>query len=159
MSPPQTSRTPPGPPRTATIGLLRKLNGDRLALMTAAASEYGDAVRLAVGPKVLYLFNHPDHARHVLADNSANYHKGIGLVQAKRALGDGLLTSEGDLWREQRKIIRPVFQARRMAQQAGIVAHSFADRGALARLRAFRPALRGGVRLRRQRTRSYRVQL
>ena len=58
----------------------------------------------------------------MLADNSQNYHKGIGLMHARRALGDGLLTSEGELWREQRRVIQPVFQARRIAQQAGIVA-------------------------------------
>ena len=83
--------------------------------MTSAADRYGDAVRLPVGPKTLYFFNHPDHAKHVLADNSANYHKGIGLVQARRALGDGLLTSEGELWRKQRKMIQPVFQSKRIA--------------------------------------------
>ena len=114
-------RVPPGPPRGATVRLLKDLMTDRLRLMSAAADGYGDAVRLAIGPKVLYFFNHPDSAKHVLADNSANYHKGIGLVQAKRALGDGLLTSEGDLWRTQRRIIQPAFQQRRVAEQAGIV--------------------------------------
>ena len=115
-------RVPPGPPRRETPRLLRQLHGDRLALMTQATQRYGDAVRLAIGPKTLYLFNSPESARHVLADNAANYHKGIGLQQAKRALGDGLLTSEGALWKEQRKVIKPVFQQRRIALQAGIVA-------------------------------------
>jgi len=117
-----TRRVPPGPPRTATLGLLKNLTTDRLKLMSSAASGYGDAVRMAIGPKVLYFFNHPDSAKHVLADNSANYHKGIGLVQAKRALGDGLLTSEGGLWREQRRLIQPAFQHKRIVAQAGIVA-------------------------------------
>ena len=58
----------------------------------------------------------------MLADNAGNYHKGIGLVQAKRAIGDGLLTSDGPLWRKQRKMIQPVFQAKRIAQQAGVIA-------------------------------------
>ncbi|GAA1010992.1 cytochrome P450 [Acrocarpospora pleiomorpha] len=113
---------PPGPPRRAAPGLFVKLATDRLALMRAAADQYGDAVKISMGPKTLYFFNHPDHAKHVLADNSGNYHKGIGLVQAKRALGDGLLTSEGDLWRKQRKLIQPAFQAKRIAAQAGVVA-------------------------------------
>lgn len=117
-----TRKVPPGPPFWAAPKLLRKLIGDRLGLMSDAAERYGDAVRIAVGPVVLYFFNHPDHAKHVLADNSANYHKGFGLAQAKRALGDGLLTSEGELWRKQRKIIRPAFHNRRIAQHAGIIA-------------------------------------
>jgi len=115
-------RTPPGPPRTATLGLLNKLTANRLALMSQAAAEYGDAVRMAIGPKVLYFFNSPEYAKHVLADNAGNYHKGIGLVQAKRAIGDGLLTSDGPLWRKQRKMIQPVFQAKRIARQAGVIA-------------------------------------
>jgi cytochrome P450 len=70
----------------------------------------------------LYFFNHPDHAKHVLADNAGNYHKGIGLVHARRALGAGLLTREGDVWRKQRRVIQPAFQSRRIAAQAEIVA-------------------------------------
>ncbi|MEU7971640.1 cytochrome P450 [Micromonospora sp. NPDC049089] len=119
-------RTPPGPPRLAALRMLMVMNRDRLGMMTSAAQRYGDAARLPVGPKSLYFFNHPDHAKHVLADNAANYHKGIGLVHARRALGDGLLTSEGELWRKQRKVIQPAFQSRRIAAQAGQVAEEAA---------------------------------
>jgi cytochrome P450 len=104
---------------------LMQLNSDRLGMMTAAAT-YGDAVKIGMNPKPFYFFNHPDYAKHVLSDNSQNYHKGIGLVHARRALGDGLLTSEGDLWRKQRKVIQPVFQAKRIAAQAGAVAEEAA---------------------------------
>nr|WP_246560569.1 cytochrome P450 [Kitasatospora kifunensis] len=107
---------------------------DRLAVMTGAALRYGDAVRLPLGPKTLFFFNHPDHAKRVLADNAANYHKGIGLVHARRALGDGLLTSEGELWRAQRKVIQPVFQPKRIARQTAAVAEEAAK--LVARLRA-----------------------
>jgi cytochrome P450 len=117
-----TGRVPPGPPRRAMFGLLRKLATDRLGLMTSARDEYGDAVRVVIGPKTLYIFNHPDHAKHVLADNAGNYHKGIGYVEARKALGDGLLTSEGELWRKQRRTIQPVFQHKRVAAQADVIA-------------------------------------
>jgi len=114
-------RVPPGPPRWAAPGILRQLRADRLGLMSGAVREYGDAVRVAIGPKKLYIFNHPDHAKHVLADNAANYHKGIGYTEAKRALGDGLLTSEGALWKEQRRTIQPVFQHKRIVGRAGVI--------------------------------------
>lgn len=120
------AKTPPGPPRLAMFSLLRKVVWDRLALMSDAAAGYGDAVRMRIGPMSLYFFNHPDHAKYVLKDNSANYHKGFGLAQAKRALGDGLLTSEGDLWRKQRKVIQPVFAHKRIAKQADVVAQESA---------------------------------
>ncbi|WP_284748746.1 cytochrome P450 [Amycolatopsis sp. RTGN1] len=113
---------PPGPPRRATFRLLKQLFTDRLALMGDNAENYGDVVRIAIGPKAMYLVNHPDLAKHVLADNAANYHKGIGLQEARRALGDGLLTSDGDTWKTQRRTIRPVFQPKRISRQAAIVA-------------------------------------
>nr|WP_218119956.1 cytochrome P450 [Actinopolyspora mzabensis] len=84
-------------------------------------SEYGDAVRIRMGPKTLYLFNHPDHAKHVLADNNANYRKGIGYIQARRALGNGLLTSDGELWKEQRRTVQPLFGHARTAEYADVV--------------------------------------
>lgn len=113
-------RAAPGPPRTQTFRLLRKLATDRLGLMTEAR-EYGDAVRVAIGPKTLHVFNHPEYAKHVLADNAGNYAKGIGYIQARRALGDGLLTSDGERWRTQRRTIQPVFAHRRIAAQADAI--------------------------------------
>nr|BFE84788.1 cytochrome P450 [Planobispora longispora] len=104
---------------------------DRLGMLTTANARYGDAVKLTIGPKSLYYFNHPDHAKHVLADNSGNYHKGLGLAEARQAIGDGLLTSEGELWRRQRKTVQPVFQNRRLARQAdaiGLEAAKLVDR-------------------------------
>jgi enediyne biosynthesis protein E7 len=117
-APAPAGKTPPGPGRAETPVILARMATNRLDVMTSFAARYGDAVRLPLGPKPLYFFNSPEHAKHVLADNASNYHKGIGLAQAKRALGDGLLTSEGDTWRRQRRTIQPVFQAKRMARQA-----------------------------------------
>jgi cytochrome P450 len=112
----------PGPPLSALPGLLRKLWTDRLSLLADATAEFGDAVRLTMGPKTIYFFNHPDHAKQVLADNAANYHKGMGLAEARRVLGDGLLTSEGDVWRRQRRAVQPAFRRERIAAFAGVVA-------------------------------------
>jgi cytochrome P450 len=117
---------PPGPPLRSTLNILARMARNRLAVMDWAAATYGDAVRLRLGPKTLNFFNHPDHAKYVLADNPGNFLKGIGLVHAKRALGDGLLTSEGDLWRRQRKTIQPTFQPKRIAAQAGTIAEEAA---------------------------------
>ncbi len=61
---------------------------DRLGMMTSAA-RYGDAAKLTLGPRAMYFFNDPEHAKHVLTDNSGNYRKGVGLAQARRALGTG----------------------------------------------------------------------
>lgn len=112
----------PGPGLAQAPAMARRMLKNRLEVMYDAARKYGDAVRLPLGPKKLYLFNHPDFAKHVLADNASNYHKGIGLVHARRALGDGLLTSEGELWRKQRKTIQPVLTTKRINAQLGSIA-------------------------------------
>jgi enediyne biosynthesis protein E7 len=122
----RSRKAPPGPPPWAAARIFKDLATNRLKLMLSATSEYGDAVRVSLGPKTLYIFNHPDYAKHVLADNGANYQKGIGLIQARRALGDGLLTSEGELWRKQRKTIQPMFHQQRIASQAAVVAEEAA---------------------------------
>ncbi|EDY52390.1 cytochrome P450 [Streptomyces clavuligerus] len=127
------ARTPPGPLRRELPRLFRKLVTDRLGLLTEAAA-LGDAVRVTLGPRTLYVFNHPDYAKHVLADNSAAYHKGIGLTEARRALGDGLLTSEGELWRTQRRAAQPAFQHQHLAAQADVIVEETAK--LIARLRA-----------------------
>jgi len=126
----------PGPPRSATLSMLVRMARDRLSVMTSVAQEYGDAVRLRLGTKSLHFFNHPDHAKYVLVDNSGNYTKGIGMVHARRALGDGLLTSEGELWKAQRKTIQPVFKAKRIADKTEVIAQEAA--GLVARLRRHR---------------------
>jgi enediyne biosynthesis protein E7 len=113
----------PTTPLRAVPGLLRQLWFDRLAMLTDAAGKYGDVVKYAMGPKTLYFFNHPDHAKHVLADNPLNYHKGLGLAEARRLmLGDGLLTSENEVWKQQRRIIQPAFRRDRIAGFASVVA-------------------------------------
>jgi cytochrome P450 len=122
VPPARTRRRAPGPPRSSTPALLPKMVRDRLGVMSDAVARYGDVVRLPLGPKTLHLFNHPDHAKYVLADNPTNYHKGIGLIHARRVIGDGLLTSEGELWRKQRKTIQPAFQVKRLAKQLPAIA-------------------------------------
>ena len=113
---------PPGPPVRELPSLMRKLWYDRLSLLGDAAAEYGDAVLYRMGPKKLYFFNHPDHAKHVLADNAGNYHKGMGLTEASRTLGEGLLTSEGEFWRKQRRTIQPSLRRERVAGFASLIA-------------------------------------
>src|SRR5215469_6163103 len=121
-TPSVSRRNMPGPPRTATMPLLIRMVRNRLEVMEYAVNNFGDAVRLPLGHKTLHVFNRPEHAGHVLVDNAANYRKGIGQIHARRVMGDGLLTSDGELWRKQRKTIQPLFQARRLAGLVTVMA-------------------------------------
>ena len=69
-----------------------------------------------------FLVNHPDGVKHILQDNAANYIKAtIVLPLLAPALGNGLVTSEGDAWRWHRRIMTPAFGAKSVAGYAGIV--------------------------------------
>jgi cytochrome P450 len=116
-----SARAFPGPRGNALLGIMLEGMRDRLGLMTGMAEEFGDVVRFKLGPKALYFLNHPDHAKHVLVDNQSNYQKGIGLIHARKVLGDGLLTSEGELWKRQRRTINPAFHRERLSRFAGSV--------------------------------------
>lgn len=118
-SPAQRERVAPGPRGRHLLGSLLEVRRDRLRFVTAATREYGDLVCFRMGPKRLFLINHPDYARHVLCDRVANYEKGLGLAEAEPLLGKGLLTSEGDLWTAQRRLLQAAFHAGRIEDYCG----------------------------------------
>ena len=104
----------PGPRGRRLLGSLLEVRRDRLSFVTHATQEYGDLICFRMGPKSLYLLNHPDYARHVLCDNETNYRKGLGLIEAKPLLGEGLLTSDGEMWASQRRLLQAAFHNKRM---------------------------------------------
>ncbi|MEP7063638.1 MAG: cytochrome P450 [Betaproteobacteria bacterium] len=99
----------PAPPRVADIDTA--LGDDTLAQLSGLFAAHGDAFRVhsPLLGKDLFVLSHPDHVRHVLVDNQANFGKGIGIERVAILLGNGLMTSDGALWRAQRKAIQPAF--------------------------------------------------
>jgi cytochrome P450 len=116
----------PGP-RSAFFGLplSRSLQRDRLGTLARLAREYGDLVAFRVGPQRLVLLNHPDYVEDVLVTRARLFKKGRALERAKRLLGEGLLTSEADLHRRQRRLAQPAFHKQRITGYAdAMVAHA-----------------------------------
>jgi len=78
----------------------------------------GDVARLRfpTKPRVAHLLRHPDYVRHVLVENAKNYGKQTrGYAKLRGMLGSGLVTSEGDFWKRQRRIANPAFHRERIA--------------------------------------------
>jgi cytochrome P450 len=110
---------PPGP----SIGLKRwslgPLNsGDPLGYFTGIFREYGDVVELRVFNFRILLLNHPDYIEDVLVNHPRKFIKGRVLQANKRVFGRGLLTSEGDFWLRQRRLVQPAFHRARIAGYA-----------------------------------------
>jgi cytochrome P450 len=100
---------------------------DPLKFLTHLAREYGDVSRFRVGPQTFYFLNHPDLVRDVLVTHHERFHKGRALQRAKRLLGEGLLTSEGEHWQRQRRLAQPAFHRQRL-QGYGRVMVDYAER-------------------------------
>jgi cytochrome P450 len=84
-------------------------------------------VRLPLWPYPLYLISHPDAIQYVLRDNAGNYRKGT-LFQSIAALqGQGLLTSEGDLWRRQRRLAQQAFRQQHLSRMGTIMTEEARD--------------------------------
>jgi cytochrome P450 len=82
---------------------------DPLGLMERRVAEYGDVMRMRFAWMGYYVLNHPDAVHHVLVENHRNYQKSRNYKGLKYMLGQGLLTSEGDFWKKQRKLAQPAF--------------------------------------------------
>jgi cytochrome P450 len=127
-SSPSSAPFPPGPRGEPLLGNLRALRKDPLAFFPAQVREYGDVVRIRVGPRYVTLLAHPDHVRHVLQDNARNYNKQTrGFAVIRELLGQGLLTSEGDFWLRQRRLAQPAFHRQRLAGFARIMVDTAED--------------------------------
>ena len=111
----------PGPRGIWPVGQLYQFRSDPLTFLARLAREYGDVARCKAGPQSIYVINHPDYIRDVLVTNNARFKKGRALQRAKRLLGEGLLTSEGDFWRRQRRLAQPAFHRQRIAAYARVM--------------------------------------
>jgi cytochrome P450 len=111
----------PGPRAIWPVGQLYQFRRDPLTFLARLAREYGDVARCKAGPQSIYLISHPDYVRDVLVTHNARFKKGRALQRAKRLLGEGLLTSEGDFWRRQRRLAQPAFHRERIAAYARVM--------------------------------------
>ena len=105
------------------------------------AELYGDTFRLYLGGiKEAIVTTNPEVIQHVMKTNAENYHKSE--IQVRRMghfLGKGLLTTEGEAWRTQRRLIQKGFDRKQLEALAAIMQESLAES-----LRDFDRQVRGG---------------
>lgn len=119
MSSPAKLKFPPGPSFGLRRWSLGPLNsGDPLGYFTGIVREYGDVVGLRIFNFRILLINHPDDIEDVLVNHPRKFIKGRVLQANKRVFGRGLLTSEGDFWLRQRRLVQPAFHRARIAGYA-----------------------------------------
>jgi cytochrome P450 len=118
---------PPGPRKLPILGSLELLR-DPLKELTRARDEFGDAACFRVGPVRFVSLADPELAQHVLVRNHRNYVKSRSYEGLRLVLGNGLVTSEGEHWRRQRKLTQPAFHRARLAALAEVMAQCIEER-------------------------------
>lgn len=97
------------------IGWFVRMRREPIAFYSQLTRDFGDVARIQLGPVVLHLLHHPDHVKHVLQDHHKNYPRGKAYDIIKPIAGDGLLTTDGEIWQQQRRMVQPAFHPQRLA--------------------------------------------
>lgn len=116
-----TVHLPPGPKGRFLIGHLPEINRDPLHYTLQCVREYGDVVGWQFGPFPAITVNHPDLVEQVLVTQVRNFAKSSVYRRGLRILGNGLLTSEGEFWQRQRRLVQPAFHQERIAAYAQVM--------------------------------------
>jgi len=118
---PKGKARPPGPAGIPLLGSLLETRRDPLHFVLSMARTYGDIAYFSIGPQTGYHLNHPDYIQYVLQSNYTNYNKvNYNFKILKVGLGEGLLTSSGEQWLQQRRLIQPAFHRERIARFGSI---------------------------------------
>lgn len=117
------SLLPPGPKGVPIVGNILQFQRGALDYIRETQQIYGRMATLHFGKEPIVLLFRPEHVRYILVENPRNFvkpHRGIG-GNLKALLGDGLLTSEGDFHRQQRRLVQPAFHKKRVESYASVM--------------------------------------
>jgi cytochrome P450 len=126
MVPAAAQSHPPGPKGRLLVGVLPEFRRDPAGFLETMARQYGDVVYLPLGRQHIYYLGHPEAIRDVLITHQNKFKKSRMLERARVLLGDGLLTSEGQHHRRQRRLVQPAFHRDRLAGYGAVMVESAA---------------------------------
>lgn len=99
-------RRPPGPTEPVALGL----DPETLPTLQRLQRDYGDMVSVTrTNGRLAYFVNDAAEVRRILTRRHSKYLKGPGFERVKMLLGNGLIVSDGDVWRRSRTMIQPAF--------------------------------------------------
>lgn len=108
--------TAPGPSGAEMLRQLRDIQRMPHEFLLSCARTYGGVTQFPIGNLPVYAVSDPAGVRHILQDNARNYTKDtIQFNTLALVTGEGLLTSDGDYWLRQRRMMQPAFHRQRVA--------------------------------------------
>src|SRR5512141_2078207 len=100
----------PGPRGHFVLGSIPEIQQDRVKFLLDLQRDYGDVVKIRLGPFEALVLFHPDGIQHILQDNQSNYSKETRTYASlSNLVGNGLISSNGDFWLRQRRLMQPAF--------------------------------------------------
>lgn len=119
---PMPTPTPlPGPKSRFPGDHLLAFRRDALGYLQNLRNTYGDVAEFRMGPERAVLISHPDHIRDILVTHHRQFTKARRGDVSKQFLGEGLLNSEGDVHRRQRRLSQPAFHRQRLNAYAAVM--------------------------------------
>jgi cytochrome P450 len=119
---PPTTALPPGPKGSWIGGNIRQFDSGRLNFFVDIARDFGDLASFRFGARRIFLATDPKLIEQVLVTDAKYYIKHFGARAYKPVLGNGLVTSEGDIWLRQRRLSQPAFLKQRVQSYAPLMA-------------------------------------
>jgi cytochrome P450 len=105
----------PGPPGHLIAGHVPEYAADRLGTMTRFAREYGDVVRLRLGPVPGFQISHPDLIEQVLVKQNHAFRRVMTVRLSRRTFGQSMFVESGPTHIRRRRLAQPAFHRRRIA--------------------------------------------
>ena len=115
------AKSPPGPKGKWLGGNLLEFRRDKLGFLLRIAREYGPMAQFQIAGRKVVLVSEPELIEQVLLTQNRKFAKGFGFKVLRGVLGDGLVTSEGELWLRQRRLMQPAFQRSQVESYAPII--------------------------------------
>ncbi len=111
------NKFPPGPEGEGKLGCLPSMRSNPMQFLEKVAQEYGGIARINMGDYYSYLVSEPKLIKEVLVDNYDKYKKNTRYKQVRMVIGEGMLLSEGNVWKRQRTTAQPKFTAKALEAQ------------------------------------------
>lgn len=112
------------------LSFFNQLNADFLGYLESGFREHGDFYRIDVLGKPTFMAHQPDHLHEILVTKSDEFQKNRDYTDPRQGLarffGNGLLTSNGDFWKKQRRLVAPTLHSKRIGSYAAIMAEETA---------------------------------